>query len=461
MTLPMLCRSRLSVWNEAARYESLNADRRPRPPRLAPVLKEVAVGEACAPSRYTSAALTEQVTGGATIALRLLTSLKTTPGTRPAAAGMDTLGHIKNEGFKSIKSAELEIAPINTLIGANGSGKSNLIEVFELLREFRDDRWREYLGAAGSADQLLHFGSRYTETINIEVFLASKRLSVQFQLRPTRYDTFAIGRQQYSTRGIEGHPARNSILVPTLSDVAEENVPSFRNIRSWNPSLDPLLERLFDSHRVYHAIESNLHAPIKKTAYVHDDAYLRADGSNVAPFLLRLHHQFPDAYQEIRQVAQMVAPFLDDFDLRPLSTDPNRVRLAWKHLRSDNYFDVSAMSAGTLCFIMLAALFLQPVEMRPRLIVFDEPELGLHPAAISLLGALIRRAAVDGRVIVATQSSALVDEFEPADIVIAERVDGATQFHRPDGEELQYWLDDYTIGQLWEKNVLDGNPKPE
>ena len=99
---------------------------------------------------------------------------------------MDTLGHIKIEGFKSIKSAELEIAPINIHIGANGSGKSNLIEVFELLREFRDDRWREYLGAAGSADQLLHFGSRYTETINIEVFLASKRLSVQFQLRPTK-----------------------------------------------------------------------------------------------------------------------------------------------------------------------------------------------------------------------------------------------------------------------------------
>ena len=95
------------------------------------------------------------------------------------------------------------------------------------------------------------------------------------------------------------------------------------------------------------------------------------------------------------------------------------------------------------------------------MIVFDEPELGLHPAAISLLGALIRRAAVDGRVIVATQSSALVDEFEPADIVIAERVDGATQFHRPVGEELEYWLDDYTIGQLWEKNVLGGNPKPE
>ena len=160
-------------------------------------------------------------------------------------------------------------------------------------------------------------------------------------------------------------------------------------------------------------------------------------------------------------MAQMVAPFLDDFDLRPLSTDPNRIRLAWKHLRSDNYFDESAMSAGTLRFIMLAALFLQPVELRPRLIVFDEPELGLHPAAISLLGALIRRAAVDGRVIVATQSSALVDEFEPADIVIAERVDGAAQFHCPDGEELQYWLDDYTIGQLWEKNVLGGNPKPE
>ena len=374
---------------------------------------------------------------------------------------MDTLGHIKIEGFKSIRSAELEIAPINILIGANGSGKSNLIEIFELLREFRDDRWREYLAAAGSADQLLHFGSRQTEAITIEASLVSRKLSVQFELRPTSYDTLAMGREQFLTRGVEGYRDGVARLVPTDSGVREEGAPSFRRRVGRSRALQVLFEQLFDDHRVYHAIETGFHAPIKKTEFVHDDEYLRPDGSNLSPFLFRLRHQFPDAYQEIRQVVQMVTPFFDDFDLRALNADPNRIRLAWKHVGSDNYFDVSAMSAGTLRFIMLAALFLQPVELRPQLIVFDEPELGLHPAAISLLGALIRRAAVDGRVIVATQSSALVDEFEPADIVIAERVDGATQFHRPVGEELEYWLDDYTIGQLWEKNVLGGNPKPE
>ena len=363
--------------------------------------------------------------------------------------------------FKSIKSAELEIAPINILIGANGSGKSNLIEVFELLREFRDDRWREYLAAAGSAGQLLYFGSRRTEAITIEASLVSEKLSVQFGLRPTSYDTLAMGQERFRTRGVEGYPDVWSVLVPTDSGVREEGAPSFRNRPRRSGALEALFEQLFDGHRVYHAIETGFHAPIKKTAYVHDDEYLRPDGSNLAPFLFRLRHQFPDSYQEICQVVRMVAPFFDDFDLRPLNADPNRIRLAWKHVGSDNYFDVSAVSAGTLRFLLLAALFLQPVELRPQLVVFDEPELGLHPAAISLLGALIRRAAVDGRVIVATQSSTLVDEFEPADIVIAERVDGATQFHRPDGEELQYWLDDYTMGQLWEKNVLGGNPKPE
>ena len=374
---------------------------------------------------------------------------------------MDTLGHIKIEGFKSIKSVELEIAPINILVGANGSGKSNLIEVFELIREFRDDRWREYLAAAGSADQLLHFGSRHTEAITIEVSMVGEKLSVQFELRPTSYDTLAIGQERYRTRGVEGYPNAWSILVPTVPGVREEGTPSFRNRVRRTSALQALFAQLFDGHRVYHAIKTGFHAPINKTAYAHDDEYLRPDGSNVAPFLYRLHHQFRGAYQDIRQVVQMVAPFFDDFDLRPLSTDPNRIRLAWKHVGSDNYFDVSVMSAGTLRFIMIATLFLQPLELRPRLVIFDEPELGLHPSAISLIGALIRRAAVDGRVIVATQSSALVDEFEPADIVIAERVDGATQFHRPDEEELQYWLDDYTIGQLWEKNVLGGNPKPE
>jgi len=144
-----------------------------------------------------------------------------------------------------------------------------------------------------------------------------------------------------------------------------------------------------------------------------------------------------------------------------LALNPNTIKLEWQHLGTDDYFDVSSFSDGTLRFIALATLFLQPSELRASLILVDEPELGLHPYAIGLLASLIRQASKDGQVIVATQSPLLVDYFEPEDVLVADRVDGATQIRRLERAPLAEWLTDYSLGQLWEKGELEGRPVPE
>ena len=91
----------------------------------------------------------------------------------------------------------------------------------------------------------------------------------------------------------------------------------------------------------------------------------------------------------------------------------------------------------------------------------DEPELGLHPYAITLLASLIRQASVDTQVILATQSPILLDHFEPEDVLVTERVNGGTKIARLNSEELKVWLEDYSLGQLWEKNELGGRPTKE
>lgn len=147
--------------------------------------------------------------------------------------------------------------------------------------------------------------------------------------------------------------------------------------------------------------------------------------------------------------------------MEPLALNPNTIKLEWRHKRSDQYFDASAFSDGTLRFIALATLFLQPVELRPSVILVDEPELGLHPYAIGLLASLIKQASIDTQVIAATQSPLLLDYFEPEDVLVATRKDGATEIERKSSEELAGWLKEYSLGQLWEKGELEGRPGKE
>ena len=200
---------------------------------------------------------------------------------------------------------------------------------------------------------------------------------------------------------------------------------------------------------------------MKRTADVNDNRYLRPDGSNLAAFLYFLREKHLGSYRTIARTVRQVAPFFQDFELEPQLLNPDKIRLEWRHTGTDAYFDASSLSDGTLRFMALAALFLQPKEYRPSVILVDEPELGMHPYAITLLAALMKQASTETQVIVSTQSSLLLDHFEPEEVLVADRVDGATQFNPLESSELESWLDNYSLGQLWEKNVLGGRPRRE
>jgi predicted ATPase len=197
---------------------------------------------------------------------------------------------------------------------------------------------------------------------------------------------------------------------------------------------------------------------MRKTAKLNDNQFLRPDGSNLAAFLYFLQERHQTSYTLIRRTVQRVAPFFDNFRLAPSRLKPDDIMLEWKHQNSDQYFDAGSFSDGTLRFIALATLFLQPKEFLPSVILVDEPELGLHPYAIEMLASLIRQASTSTQVIVSTQSSLLLDHFDPEDVLVANRVDGGTQIARLEPSRLREWLEDYSLGQLWEKNELTGRP---
>ncbi len=189
------------------------------------------------------------------------------------------------------------------------------------------------------------------------------------------------------------------------------------------------------------------------------------DGGNLAAYLYRLKHTHPGEYRKIVEVVQLAAPFFRDFNLRPNPLNPDYIQLEWLQADSDYVLLPSQLSDGTLRFICLAVALLQPD--RPSTLLFDEPELGLHPYALVLLGRLFRQATIsrwgvpDKQVIVSTQSPLLLNEFEPEEVIVVERAGGQSEFRRLNSEDLSEWLTEYALGELWQKNVLGARPRSE
>lgn len=363
------------------------------------------------------------------------------------------LDYITVKGFKSINSIKVELRPINVIIGPNGSGKSNFIGVFSFLHEVREARLNEYVRKAGGAEQLLHFGSKATDSVLIHISFKQEVNQYQLTLKPTVDDSLYpddewVGyweKQQYS------NPLKKWLQTRDSGREAGISNPDLIRIPGW-------VRSRLARWRLYHVHDTSTSSPLRKTAKLNDNAYLRPDGSNLPAFLYLLQQKYPNEYSLIRRTIQRVTPFFDDFDLRPDPLNEESIRLAWRHKNSDQYFGASSLSDGTIRFIALATLFLQPEQLRPSIILVDEPELGLHPSAITMLASLVKQASVKTQVILSTQSPLLLDHFQPEDVLVANRVDGSTQFTRLDPERLAGWLEDYSLGQLWEKNEFGGRP---
>jgi predicted ATPase len=366
----------------------------------------------------------------------------------------NTLDFITIQGFKSIASVKVGLRPINIVIGSNGSGKSNFIGAFAFLREIEQGRLGAYVTASGGAEKVLHFGSKVTKELRLLLSFQDGTNGYELILEPTSDDGL-FPSLETALVGHEAYPGPLPERLKAVRSGREAGISDPRGpIKRWVNS------HVAASWRIYHLNDSSSSSPMRKTARVDDNRLLRADGSNLPSFLYFLKRQYLDFYLLIQRAVQQVAPFFEDFRLEPRHLESEDIKLEWRHKSSDQYFDASSLSDGTLRFMALATLFLQPETLRPSVILVDEPELGLHPYAIGMLASLIRQASVNTQVITATQSSLLLDHFSPEDVLVADRFEGGTQLKRLNSADLGGWLEDYSLGQLWEKNEFGGRPVP-
>lgn len=353
------------------------------------------------------------------------------------------------QGFKSIRKLDaFQLRSLNVLIGANGAGKSNFVDYFRLLGEMVDDRLQTWTQKQGGAERILSFGIK--ETNQLLSFIEFGSNGYRFVLEPTADGGFVFAEESLFFRGDYrdtwqglGAGARESRLRETSITKGRIAYYCYSAISSWN---------------VFHFHDTSDTAGVKRLGSLHDNEYLRPDASNLAAFLYKLSEEHESIYERIRQVVTLAIPFFDDFVLQPqiLPTQESQIRLLWRQKNSDYALWPSQLSDGSIRFICLATALLQPNP--PSTIIIDEPELGLHPHAITLLGALIRSASTRMQIIVSTQSVPLLNEFLLDDLIIVEREDGESVFKRLQHNEFANWLSDYSVGELWEKNIIGGRP---
>ena len=371
---------------------------------------------------------------------------------------MPRLERITACGFKSIQSLEdFELGSLNVLIGANGTGKSNLLNLFRMLANLSQKRLQFFIKDEGGPDALLFGGRRRTSRLETEMFFENGHYQYQFSLEPAA-DSMVFAKEKL-LHDLAAETNNVPPDTPTLGGTEwlgghEESLAVDSDRSGFASYVLPDMKRW----RVFHFQDMSYIAQVRLPSDVRDNLRLKPDAGNLAPFLRHLRERYPEHYSRIVKAIRLAAPFFGDFAYRKNPGD--RIDLEWFEAGGDpdRPFGPRQFSDGTLRFICLATLLNQPASLQPDLILIDEPELGLHPFALTLLAEMLKQSADSRQIIVSTQSAELVSQFAPEDVVVVNRRDGESIFERLDSSRLSEWLEDYALGDLWRMNILGGRP---
>lgn len=364
------------------------------------------------------------------------------------------LQEVTIRGYKSISfnyPVTLELGNVNILLGANGAGKSNIISFFRMLSYMMSRSFEIYVEMAGTANSLLYFGAKMTPAMSAQLKFADENSvdTYQFTLSKASPDRLIITEENISwLRKGEDKPFQ-LVLKPNFK---ESSLVDNTN------KVAKAVYKMLSFCKVYQFHDSSENGPLRQPCPVETSNYLQSHGNNLPSFLLFLKNYYEESYKKIMDYVRDVIPQFQDFYLEPVG---NNISLRWKDNSATDYvFNSYQLSDGSIRFIALATLLLQPAETMPSVIIIDEPELGLHPYAISQLSEMIKEASIHSQVIIASQSKDLVDYFDIDDVSVVEMDEEkkSTTITKLNEQDYKLWLENYSISELWDKNVIGGRP---
>lgn len=364
------------------------------------------------------------------------------------------LKEVRISGYKSlgtdIQPIKLELNKLNIIIGANGAGKSNFISFFQMLANMMKGELQVYIGKNGSSESLLQFGSKKTKMISAGLVFENRGVTdiYEFSLVKAINDTLVFEEEAIisGNQRFELHSGqKESFLLTDKASHASEKA----------------VRAVLSGCKAFQFHDTSPEAHIRSAANIDNNRFLMSDGGNIAAYLYMIKMKYKQYYKRIADHVRYVMPAFHDFFLEPQILNPQWIKLQWLERGNSEYvFGPEHFSDGSLRFVALATLFLQPPELLPPVIFVDEPELGLHPQAVDVLAAMVQKAAEHTQIIMATQSPRLLDSFDYKDVIVAEKdkETRSTILKRLDEVEIKSWLEDYSLSQVWEKNIIGGQP---
>ncbi len=366
--------------------------------------------------------------------------------------------HIEIKGFRSLEDIKVDLGNLNVIIGANGAGKSNFIKFFEMLSWMLVERnLGGFIEQNGGADDQLFGGNKKTPRLSAEIYLRTGkgRNDYRFSLAYGEPDRlfFTEEKFRFSSEGKETKAKWNSLD----SGHREAEIVNKRHDGDTAATTAKILVGLLRNYSTYQFHDTSTGSAFKTSCEADDVSNLRRNGGNLAAVLFWLHDNDGKRYDMIRRQIARILPGFDDFELEPRY---GKISLRWRSKNlPDKTMGAHLTSDGSLRLFALVTLLNLPTEMLPDVIMLDEPELGLHPAGVVLIGSMIRSVSKEKQVIIATQSPLLVNSFEVDEIIVAECRDGRSIFTQKSSSDYQDWLeDDFKVGDLWLKNLLGGRP---
>jgi predicted ATPase len=359
------------------------------------------------------------------------------------------IAEISIEGFRSLKHVEkLQLPQLTVLIGANGVGKSSFIRLFEMIGwMLRAHDLQGFVARNGYGDDQFFMGSRNTPQIKVELRIATDRGLNEYRFEMAHLsagDTLMLTHEayRYSNAAMVGQANWTD-----LGGAGKESALPDRPDKTAKA-----IYHLLRQCATYQFHDTSAKAALHLSWDISDSVRMRSDGGNLAAVLLDLRENDGPHYRQLVRQIQRVFPALENFVLEPVA---GKVLLRWKSRYSDKIFGAHLTSDGSLRLFCLLTLLSLPDERLPDVLFLDEPELGLHPHAITLVSEMLKRVARTRQVFIATQSPYMVDCFDLENIVVAEAEGGATRLRNMPKAQYQQWLDDdYLLSDIWLKTPV-------
>lgn len=383
---------------------------------------------------------------------------------------MNSFERITIEGYRRLFNVQIDMRdrPLTVMIGANGVGKTSLLEIFSLLAASANAQLANKISELGGLPDIITRDRANSITISLsmsvpgyapldyqlEVALKGFTYEIALETLTQQNNRHALEPLKYiESRGLDViyfNTEDRALLRPNWDHNPLET--SLAQVPKMYQEPEKLRKRLA-SCTFYGALNVAPKSP-RLPQSMRPASLPGANGEDLVSCLYYLRETDPERFEIIEDTLTAAFPDFERLGFPPVAA--GTITMTWKDKNFSKPIYMHQLSEGTLRFIWLITLLQSPGLTAVTLI--DEPEVSLHPELLRLLADMMREASQKTQLIVATHSDRLIRFLKPEEVLVCDAEDGLTTMRWGDSFNLEHWLEEYSLDQVWAMNLMGGRP---